>query len=117
MSIRNISVIIPCYKAAATLRRAAASALADAPAGLELLLVDDGSPDRCPAMCDAWAATRLPLRIRASVRCTAQTAARVRRATPGWMPRAAIGCFFSMPMMSCCRDFGPRLRHFPPRRT
>ena len=51
MSIRNISVIIPCYKAAATLRRAAASALADAPAGLELLLVDDGSPDDTGPLC------------------------------------------------------------------
>ena len=50
MSIRNISVIIPCYKAAATLRRAAASALADAPAGLELLLVDDGSTDGSAAL-------------------------------------------------------------------
>ena len=56
MSIRNISVIIPCYKAAATLRRAAASALADAPAGLELLLVDDGSPDDTGPLCDTLAA-------------------------------------------------------------
>ena len=24
-------------------------------ADLEILLVDDGSPDRCPALCDAWA--------------------------------------------------------------
>jgi len=22
---------------------------------LEIILVDDGSPDNCPAMCDAWA--------------------------------------------------------------
>ena len=104
MSIRNISVIIPCYKAAATLRRAAASALADAPAGLELLLVDDGSPDDTGTLCDTLAAE--DPRVRA-----------LHRPNGGWMPRAAIGCFFSMPMMSCCRDFGPRLRHFPPRRT
>ena len=56
MSIHNISVIIPCYKAAATLRRAATSALADAPAGLELLLVDDGSPDDTGTLCDTLAA-------------------------------------------------------------
>ena len=37
----RVSVIIPCYRAADTLRRAAASALAGAPGDLELLLVDD----------------------------------------------------------------------------
>ena len=41
----SISVIIPCYRAAATLRRAVDSALTGAPADLEVLLVDDGSPD------------------------------------------------------------------------
>lgn len=113
MSIRNISVIIPCYKAAATLRRAAASALADAPAGLELLLVDDGSPDDTGTLCDTLAAE--DQRVRALHRPNGGAGA-ARNTGLGW-PRAAIGCFFSMPMMSCCRDFGPRLRHFPPRRT
>ena len=37
----SISVIIPCYRAAATLRRAVDSALTGAPADLEVLLVDD----------------------------------------------------------------------------
>ncbi len=41
----SISVIIPCYRAAATLRRAVVSVLTGAPADSELLLVDDGSPD------------------------------------------------------------------------
>lgn len=48
----SISVIIPCYRAAATLRRAADSALTGAPADLEVLLVDDGSPDDTGALCD-----------------------------------------------------------------
>ena len=52
----SISVIIPCYKAAGTLRRAAESALADAPADLEVLLVDDGSPDETGRLCDELAA-------------------------------------------------------------
>lgn len=56
MSIRNVSIIIPCYKAAATLRRAVASALTDAPSDIEILLVDDGSPDDTGALCDELAA-------------------------------------------------------------
>lgn len=51
----SISVIIPCYRAAATLRRAVDSALTGAPADLEVLLVDDGSPDDTGALCDELA--------------------------------------------------------------
>lgn len=50
------SVIIPCYRAAKTLPRAVASVLAGAPDVLEVLLIDDGSPDETPAVCDALAA-------------------------------------------------------------
>lgn len=56
MSLPPITVIIPCYRCAATLRRAAESVLAGAPANLQLLLVDDGSPDATPALCDELAA-------------------------------------------------------------
>ena len=52
----SISVIIPCYRAAATLRRAVDSALTGAPADLEVLLVDDGSPDDTGALSDELAA-------------------------------------------------------------
>ena len=52
----SISVIIPCYRAAATLRRAVDSALTGAPADLEVLLVDDGSPDDTGVLCDELAA-------------------------------------------------------------
>lgn len=51
-----VSVIVPCYCCAATLDRAVKSVLDGAPQNLELLLVDDGSPDATPALCDAWAA-------------------------------------------------------------
>ena len=53
----RVSVIIPCYKATATLRRAVESALPDAPAGVEILLVDDGGPDDTPRLCDELAAS------------------------------------------------------------
>ena len=52
----SISVIIPCYRAAATLRRAVDSALTGAPGDLEVLLVDDGSPDDTGVLCDELAA-------------------------------------------------------------
>lgn len=56
MSLPPITVIIPCYRCAATLGRAVESVLAGAPANLQLLLVDDGSPDATPALCDELAA-------------------------------------------------------------
>lgn len=56
MSIASVSIIIPCYKAAATLARAVQSALQEAPASCTLLLVEDGSPDDTGALCDALAA-------------------------------------------------------------
>ena len=55
MSIQKVSVIIPCYKAAATLRRTVASVLDGAPADVEILLVDDGSPDNTGAVCEELA--------------------------------------------------------------
>ena len=57
MNPARVSIIIPCYRAAATLRRAAASALDGAPNGVQLLLVDDGSPDDTGAVCDELANT------------------------------------------------------------
>ena len=50
-----VSAVIPCYNAADTLRRAVDSVLREAPANLEVLLVDDGSQDDTPVLCDALA--------------------------------------------------------------
>ena len=56
MSQWKTSIIIPCYKAAGTLRRAVRSALDGAPQDVELLLVEDGSPDDTGTLCDELAA-------------------------------------------------------------
>lgn len=50
-----ISVIIPVYKVERYLDACVASVAAQTFSDLEILLVDDGSPDSCPALCDAWA--------------------------------------------------------------
>lgn len=51
-----ISVIVPVYKVEAYLDKCIQSIADQTYQNLEIILVDDGSPDRCGAMCDAWAA-------------------------------------------------------------
>ena len=51
----TVSVIIPVYKVERYLDACVESVIGQTYTDLEILLVDDGSPDRCPAMCDAWA--------------------------------------------------------------
>ena len=50
-----ISVIIPVYKVEPYLDACVSSVVNQSYRNLEIILVDDGSPDACPAMCDAWA--------------------------------------------------------------
>lgn len=50
-----ISVIVPIYKVEEYLDKCISSIVHQTYANLEIILVDDGSPDHCPAMCDAWA--------------------------------------------------------------
>ncbi|MGN0774044.1 MAG: glycosyltransferase family 2 protein, partial [Candidatus Ventricola sp.] len=50
-----ISVIVPVYKVEAYLDRCVQSIVDQTYTNLEIILVDDGSPDRCPHMCDEWA--------------------------------------------------------------
>lgn len=51
-----ISVIIPIYKVEAYLNECVDSVLGQSYSNLEIILVNDGSPDNCPQMCDAYAA-------------------------------------------------------------
>lgn len=49
-----ISVIIPVYKAEKYLDKCVESIVNQTYKNLEIILVDDGSPDNCPKMCDDW---------------------------------------------------------------
>lgn len=51
-----ISVIVPVYKVEAYLDKCVQSIVEQTYRNLEIILVDDGSPDRCGELCDAWAA-------------------------------------------------------------
>lgn len=51
-----VSVVIPVYKVEAYLARCVDSVLFQTLQDLQIILVDDGSPDGCPQICDAYAA-------------------------------------------------------------
>ena len=50
-----ISVIIPVFKVESYLERCVDSVINQTYKNLEIILVDDGSPDNCPQMCDNYA--------------------------------------------------------------
>lgn len=51
-----VSIIIPIYKVESYLRRCLDSIVRQTYKNLEIILVDDGSPDNCPQICDEYAA-------------------------------------------------------------
>lgn len=55
MNEEMISVIVPIYKVERYLKKCVNSILAQSYSNLEIILVDDGSPDGCPQMCDQFA--------------------------------------------------------------
>lgn len=59
----QISVIVPVYKVEPYLPRCIESILSQTYSNLEIILVDDGSPDNCPAICDAYAQRDSRIRV------------------------------------------------------
>ena len=59
-----LTVIIPVYKTEQTLDRCVESVLGqEVSDDMEVVLVDDGSPDGCPALCDEWAKRDKRIRV------------------------------------------------------
>lgn len=57
-----VSIIVPVYKVETELGRCIQSILCQTYKNLEIILVDDGSPDNCPELCDRYA--KIDSRIR-----------------------------------------------------
>lgn len=55
MSSPLVSVIVPVYNVEPYLRECVDSIIAQTYFNLEIILVDDGSPDKCPEICDEYA--------------------------------------------------------------
>ncbi|MBQ3559395.1 MAG: glycosyltransferase family 2 protein [Agathobacter sp.] len=58
-----ISIIVPIYKVEAYLERCVNSLKNQSYKNIEIILVDDGSPDRCPELCDELAKTDSRIRV------------------------------------------------------
>ena len=63
MSEPLVSVVIPIYKVENVLRRCVDSVLNQTYHNLEVILVDDGSPDGCPQICDEYAMNDARVRV------------------------------------------------------
>ena len=59
----QISVIVPVYNVEKYIDRCVRSILGQTYSDFELILVDDGSPDNAPAMCDEWATKDSRIRV------------------------------------------------------
>lgn len=58
-----ISIIVPVYKVEPYLNKCVDSIVGQTCGDLDIILVDDGSPDRCPALCDEWAERDSRIRV------------------------------------------------------
>ena len=62
-----VSIIVPVYKTEAYLDQCVQSIFGQTYEKIEVILVDDGSPDRCPALCDEYA--RRDCRVKVVHKC------------------------------------------------
>lgn len=69
-----ISVIVPVYKVEKYLRQCLDSLAAQMLEDMEIIIVDDGSPDGCPDICDEYAAKDARMKVvhKKTAVCSAQ---------------------------------------------
>ena len=60
---KKVSVIVPVYRTLEWLARCVQSITGQTYKNLEIILVDDGSPDNCPAICDEYAQKDKRIRV------------------------------------------------------
>ena len=58
-----VTVIVPVYNVEKYLDRCVSSIISQTYTNMEVILVDDGSPDNCPRMCDDWAEKDSRIRV------------------------------------------------------
>ena len=88
---KKVSVIVPIYNAEKYLNKCLESIIGQTYKNLEIILVDDGSSDNSPTICDAWA--QIDSRIRVIHK---RTAACLLRETPESIWHKAIILALSM---------------------
>lgn len=59
----KLSIIIPVFRTESTLSRCVDSVLSQSFTDYEILLIDDGSTDRCPELCDQYAASDARIKV------------------------------------------------------
>lgn len=63
MTHELVSVIVPIYKVELYLDKCIQSIVSQTYRNLEIILIDDGSPDRCGEICDEWAKKDSRIRV------------------------------------------------------
>ena len=60
---QKLSIIVPVYKVEPYLKECVDSLLSQKYPETEIILVDDGSPDRCPEICDEFSAKHSNIKV------------------------------------------------------
>ena len=60
---QKVSIIVPVYKVEKYIKRCLDSIINQTYKNLEIILVDDGSPDNCPQICDEYALKDIRIKV------------------------------------------------------